>query len=67
MIITLNNRQEEFDNEIMLVSEIMVAMTFTFPRVIVKLNGTLIKKPDYQSIEVKDGDVLEVIHLISGG
>ena len=67
MIITLNNRQEEFDNEIMLVSEIMVAMTFTFPRAIVKLNGTLIKKPDYQSIEVKDGDVLEVIHLISGG
>lgn len=67
MNIELNNRAEELPGESLSVSEILKLKNFTFPRIIVKLNGKLIKKPSYGSTIVKDGDEINVIHLISGG
>ena len=67
MKIVLNNRYEIFESSKLTVSEIFSEMNFTFPRVIVKLNGRLIKKPQYPVTIVNNGDNLEVIHLISGG
>jgi len=67
MKLVLNNREEIFDNYQHTISEIFEIMNFTFPRVIVKLNGKLIKKPEYPETIVIEGDNLEVIHLISGG
>jgi|LSQX01.1.fsa_nt_gb thiamine biosynthesis protein ThiS len=34
---------------------------------VIKLNGALIAKELYDSTLVKEGDTLDVIHLISGG
>ena len=67
MIISLNNRKEEFPGEQASVSEILKMKNFTFPRIIVRLNGSLIKKPAYAETFVKDQDILNIIHLISGG
>lgn len=67
MKITLNNRTEIFEESQHTVNDIFKIMNFTFPRVIVKLNGILIKKPQYDDTIVKEGDNLEIIHLISGG
>ena len=67
MIITLNNRTEEIPGISKTVTEILEIKNFTFPRIIVKLNGNLIKKPSYAETAVRDGDDLNVIHLISGG
>lgn len=67
MIITLNNRVQELPGNEMNISGILKYMNFTFPRIIVKLNGRIIKKPIFSSTNVKHGDVLNVIHLISGG
>lgn len=69
MKITLNNRTEILDvpNREVSVSSILTIKSFTFPRIIVKLNGQLIKKNEFDETYVKDGDHLDVIHLISGG
>lgn len=67
MKINLNNRIEELEQDSLSVSEILIIKKFTFPIIIVKLNDQLIKKPFYNSTLVKDGDNLNVIHLISGG
>jgi len=67
MIISLNNRTEEIPGDAKSISEILKIKNFTFPRIIVKLNGSLIKKPSYANTIVKDGDNLHIIHLISGG
>ena len=67
MIINLNNRSEEIPGDSKSIAEILEIKNFTFPRIIVKLNGNLIKKPSYADTNVKDGDDLHVIHLISGG
>ncbi len=67
MLIKLNNRMETLPGDAMSVKMILKHMKFTFPRIIVKLNDKLIKKPFYEETIVKDGDTLNVIHLISGG
>ena len=67
MHINLNNRPEEIPGDTKTVTEILVLKNFTFPRIIVKLNGNLIKIPSYADTIVKDGDDLNIIHLISGG
>ncbi|MDT8308222.1 MAG: sulfur carrier protein ThiS [Bacteroidales bacterium] len=67
MEITLNNRQECFDNEKITVSELLTLKNFTFKLLVVKINGKLIKRDQYNSATIKNGDDVSVIHLVSGG
>lgn len=67
MRIILNNRQTVFDANEMSIEEIMAIKSFTFKMLIVKLNGILIKKDSYPTVMVRDGDTLDIIHLVSGG
>ncbi len=67
MKIILNNRNEEFDGESLTISQIMEIKSFHFKMLVVRLNDTLIKREEYSSTQVKDGDDLKIIHLVSGG
>lgn len=67
MKITLNNRPENFDADSLSVSKIMEIKSFHFRMLVVRLNDTLIKREEYETTEVKDGDDLKIIHLVSGG
>lgn len=67
MKITLNNDPESFIEDKLTVNEILERKNFTFRMLVIKLNGTLVRKSDYKITSVKDGDDLNVLHLISGG
>jgi sulfur carrier protein len=67
MDIVLNNNPESFAEDILTVDKILEKKNFTFKMLIIKLNGALVKKEDYALTQVKDGDDLNVLHLISGG
>ena len=67
MIISLNNRPEEFDVYELSIAEIIQRKSFHFKLLVVKLNGALIDKRDYASTFVREGDELMIIHLVSGG
>lgn len=67
MKILLNNRSEEFNGESLTISQIMEIKSFHFKMLVVRLNDTLIKKEEYSTTTVKDGDDLKIIHLVSGG
>jgi thiamine biosynthesis protein ThiS len=67
MEITLNNRTEHIQQNVLTVSELLQLKTFTFKMLVVKINGVLIKKADYEKIPVNDGDHVTVLHLVSGG
>lgn len=67
MKIVLNNREEQFDAQTLTVAQIMEIKSFTFRMLVVRLNDTLVKKEDYSTESVKDGDDLKIIHLVSGG
>ena len=67
MNITLNNRTEYFDKESLTVQELLDIKNFTFKMLIIKLNGKLVKKHEYDSAIINNEDNVIVLHLVSGG
>ncbi|MHC1708600.1 MAG: sulfur carrier protein ThiS [Bacteroidales bacterium] len=67
MKIILNNRPEEIEHSSVTVAELLVLKNFTFKMLIIKINDKLVKKEDYPSALIQDGDNVMVLHLISGG
>jgi sulfur carrier protein len=67
MKIILNNSEEQFAAGQMTIAELLTEKKFTFRMLVIKINGQLVKKGDYETAKVLDGDNVMVLHLISGG
>jgi sulfur carrier protein len=67
MKIILNNTPEEFDQEIITVDELLKLKKFTFKMLVIRINGNLVKKDEYNTALVRDKDDVMVLHLVSGG
>lgn len=67
MKITLNNNNETLDGRSLTVTELLRVKNYTFKMLIIKINGTLVRKEEYETTEIHDGDDVSVLHLISGG
>jgi sulfur carrier protein len=67
MKIRLNNNQEEVPGDSITVDELLKHKNYTFRMLVIKINGTLVKKPDYDTALISEGDEVTVLHLISGG
>jgi len=63
----LNNRQEEFSKELISVNELLFLKKFSFKMRIIKINGALISKEEYDSTFIHDGDDVQMLYLMSGG
>ena len=67
MKIILNNIEEEFEPDSLTISELLIEKKYSFKLLIIKINEKFIKKTDYEETTIEDGDVVDIIHLISGG
>jgi sulfur carrier protein len=67
MKILVNNVPEEFAGEQMTVNELLQKKNYTFKMLVIRINGRLIKKAEYETALVTGGDDVQVLHLISGG
>ncbi len=67
MNIQLNNNPDQLPGDSLTIREILTIKNFSFPNLVVKINGQLVRKPQYDSAVVHEGDIVEIIHLISGG
>ena len=67
MKILLNNNPEVLTGDAMTVSELLRHKNFTFKMLVIKINGTLVKKSEYDTAIIREADVVHVLHLISGG
>jgi len=67
MKIILNNKEEIFDGDQFTITELLKVKKFTFKMLVIKVNSQLIKKSEYDTAIVKEGDDVMVLHLISGG
>lgn len=65
-IIIVNGNTIDWE-EGMTVRRVLVKMNYTFRMIIVRVNGALIRKEDYDSAPVPPGASVSVYHLISGG
>jgi len=54
-------------NEGMTVRDILTVMKYSFKLLIIKVNGELVKRDQYDAYKVPVNSEVEVIHLMSGG
>lgn len=69
MKLNLNNRDEVLNTskDVLTINEIRAIKRFSFRSLVVKVNGQLIKRDRFDERVVKNGDKVDIIHLISGG
>jgi sulfur carrier protein len=68
MQITLNNRPETIDvSGPITIQQLLEIKNFTYKMLLVRVNDHTIKREDFDSIKVNDGDKVAVIHLMTGG
>ena len=65
-MIKVNGRDFEWEQD-MTVEVLLGKKGYIFPKIIVKINGELIKKEDYDTKAIRDEDNVQVIHLLAGG
>lgn len=67
MKIIINNREEEFDRDKLTVNEMLELKRFTYKLRIVKVNGKLIPREEYNSTYIYNKDDVQMLYLMSGG
>ncbi len=67
MKITLNHNEVILEEEALTVRQLLAVMHYTFPLIVVRINGEVVVRSDYDLAAVGDGDKVEAIHLIGGG
>ncbi|HOI87814.1 MAG TPA: sulfur carrier protein ThiS [Lentimicrobium sp.] len=67
MKIILNNRHETFEHDRLTINQLLEIKKFTFKMLVVKVNGELVRRHEFDQVSVKDGDDVMVLHLVTGG
>jgi thiamine biosynthesis protein ThiS len=65
-MLQVNHEEMEWEPG-MTIQDILDRRKYTFPMIIVKVDGKLVPKEAYATFRVEDGADVRVIHLISGG
>jgi thiamine biosynthesis protein ThiS len=67
MRITINNTSEQIDRDQLTVNELIRYKNYTFKLLVTKVNGQLVKTHERDDVLVREGDDVQILHLISGG
>ena len=62
----LNNRPEEW-SENLTITKLLERKNYKFKMLVIKINGTLIKKSEYSSAIIPPKADVQILHLMSGG
>ena len=65
-MIKVNGRDREWEKDLT-VALLLKKCKYTFPLIMVKVNGKYIPKEKYQGTLIMDNDDVQVIHSIAGG
>ncbi len=69
MKIVLNNKEEilETMKSSLTIAELLILKNYSFKNLVIKINGELVRRENRTIAAFREGDQVEVIHLISGG
>lgn len=67
MKLMINGVAEELKPAQATVAGLLAAKRWSFPLIIVKVNGKPVQRDAWITTAVSDGDVVEAVHLMSGG
>ncbi len=65
-MIKVNGRDREWEKDLTVVL-LLERCKYTFPLIMVKINGKYISREKYKDTAIMDGDDVQVIHSIAGG
>jgi thiamine biosynthesis protein ThiS len=66
MQITINGEKREL-SENLTISEMLENLELPAERIAVELNREVVRKKDWERIELNDADKIEIIHFVGGG
>jgi thiamine biosynthesis protein ThiS len=66
-LIRVNERTDVEWEEGVTVSDLLERLNYTFPHIIVKVNGELVRRSAYETRTIPDKADVRIIHLIAGG
>lgn len=67
MRITVNFEPEELPGDSISVAALLRVRRYSFPLIIARIGGRLVDRADYETTFVREGDEVELYHLVSGG
>lgn len=69
MNIILNHSPEviETNQQTITIADLLVIKNFTYEMLLIKINDIPYWREDYSTTYIKDGDNVQVIHMMSGG
>lgn len=65
-MIKINGRECEWW-EGMTIRDVLRIKKYTSPRIVVKVNGKVVSKKEWEGFTIDDGDEVRAIHMIAGG
>jgi sulfur carrier protein len=66
-VIRVNNRDEIAWEEGLTISALLERLRYTFPMIVVKIDGEVIPGEEYPTRTIPDEADVQVIHLVAGG
>ena len=66
-MITINQRDRVAWHAGMAVAELLATITYTYPQIIVSIDGVLVPYGTYDRTPIPDESDVRVIHLMAGG
>jgi thiamine biosynthesis protein ThiS len=67
MKILLNNRDTHYSDTTLSIADIITKENFSYKRLVTRLNNKVVRDEEQKTTYVKNGDRLEIIHLMAGG
>jgi thiamine biosynthesis protein ThiS len=64
--IVLNGEKKEVEPNILL-SNLLLDLNLSADKIAVEVNKNVVRKKDWQSININDADKIEIIHFVGGG
>jgi len=66
-MIRVNNKFEIEWHDGMTVEQLLEQLKFSFPLIIVSVDGVLVPKDEYATRQIPDGAQVKVLHMTAGG
>jgi sulfur carrier protein len=67
MKVQVNGNEVLLKGDSATVQELLASLRYSFPLIVVKVNEVLVPRDAYAATTLKDGDLVDAYHLVSGG
>jgi thiamine biosynthesis protein ThiS len=67
MTLTVNFATESHPEDRLSIAELLARRHWSFPLIIVRVNGEIVPRDSYATRQLVEGDVVDAHHLVSGG